>query len=256
VNEPKRLLDQGRDDLAVRLLASADADGPGERSVTRALAAVSVAAATTAAASSTAAATGTLAGVLKWLGLGLLAGSVVAVSAGSVLSPAERAPAVATASPVVATVAAPPLRTVAALAPVPLAPTAAPSASPLRVAASGSASSAAHETVAPTAPNASVAAFEPPANARQTLADELRELDRARARLAAGDASGALGDVARFEARYPRGRLRQEAVLVRVEALAAAGRCADASSAAASFLAQHPNSVLAKRARSLLARCR
>jgi outer membrane protein assembly factor BamD (BamD/ComL family) len=101
-----------------------------------------------------------------------------------------------------------------------------------------------------------VAAFEVEPPSKASLGDELREVDQARRRLASGDAAGALADIARYEQRFPGGRLRQEAALLRVEALAASGRCAEARSAASGFLAAHPESVLAKRARTLLARCR
>jgi hypothetical protein len=84
-----------------------------------------------------------------------------------------------------------------------------------------------------------------------TLADEVAALDRARAALTAGDAARALALVDQYE-RVLRGTtLRAEAALLRIEALAASGRRAQAEALARRFVAQHPGSPLADRARAL-----
>jgi hypothetical protein len=84
------------------------------------------------------------------------------------------------------------------------------------------------------------------------LADELAALDRARARLSSGDASGALGKLDEYARMYPRGRLVLEAEVLRIDALAKSGRRDAARKRAESFLSRHPNSVLASRVRGYL----
>jgi hypothetical protein len=256
VNEPERLLDRGRDDLATRLLRSAQADQPDRRSTARAFAAVALAASATSATSGAAAGGGVLAGIVKWLGAGMLAGSLVAVSADRLASrdaptePASRAPSLATHAPTPIEAETTPSLASAEPATSPRPPERSRAVAPsIPVPAEPSPIEPPH--VAPTA------SFDPaPSPARASLGDEIRALDAARARLAAGDAPGALAGVADYERRFPRGRLSQEAALVRVEALVRSGRCADARAAGAGFLAAHPDSVLAKRTRTLLERCR
>ncbi len=100
---------------------------------------------------------------------------------------------------------------------------------------------------APPAPSAS-AADAPPLGLR----DELALIDAARTSLASGAASSALETLARYDARYPQGQLREEATAVRVEALFAAGRTAEARTVGERFLAEHPSSTHAQHVRSLL----
>jgi hypothetical protein len=84
-----------------------------------------------------------------------------------------------------------------------------------------------------------------------TLSDEVALLDRARDALKQRDFGGALA-VLDGHARRPDARLRDEALLLRMEALAGAGRSAEASELAARFIAANPGSTLADRARSYL----
>jgi hypothetical protein len=79
------------------------------------------------------------------------------------------------------------------------------------------------------------------------LSAELARLDGARKKLAAGQATGALEALDAYGREFPRGSLRLEASVLRIEALAKAGRTTEARDRAKRFLAAHPNSVLGAR---------
>ena len=79
------------------------------------------------------------------------------------------------------------------------------------------------------------------------LSAELARLDGARKKLAAGQATAALDTLDAYGREFPRGSLRLEASVLRIEALAKAGRTSEARDRAKRFLAVHPNSVLATR---------
>jgi outer membrane protein assembly factor BamD (BamD/ComL family) len=83
---------------------------------------------------------------------------------------------------------------------------------------------------------------------------ELQRLDATRRRLAAGQADQALALLDAYERATPRGVLKLEAEVLRIDALARSGRLAQAQARAASFLARHPNSVLAARVRRIAGR--
>jgi hypothetical protein len=84
-----------------------------------------------------------------------------------------------------------------------------------------------------------------------TLSDEVALLDRARTALQQGDFDAALSMLETYE-RRPEARLGDEAALLRMEALAGAGRKTEAAELATRFLAANPTSTLADRARSYL----
>ncbi len=86
-------------------------------------------------------------------------------------------------------------------------------------------------------------------SARPGLAKELEALDQARGLLASGQGSAALARLARYSTDHPRGRLGLEAEVLRIDALFAVGRHAEATSRAEVFLRRHSNSVLAARVR-------
>jgi RNA polymerase sigma-70 factor (ECF subfamily) len=88
----------------------------------------------------------------------------------------------------------------------------------------------------------------PPAEA---LRQELAQLDVARARLASGRADQALGLLDAYERSAPRGALRLEAEVLRIDALSRSGRMQQAQARARVFLARYPNSVLAARVRRI-----
>jgi len=73
------------------------------------------------------------------------------------------------------------------------------------------------------------------------------------ATLARGDARGALLLLDGYDKTCPQGRLRLEAELLRIDALAKSGQAQAAKRHAQTFLRHHPGSVLAARARSYLA---
>lgn len=81
------------------------------------------------------------------------------------------------------------------------------------------------------------------------LDDEIALLDAARAAVKGGRASAALVHLNEYSRSFPKGRLRLEAEVLRVEALAAAGRRDEASVRAKRLLGRSPNSVVAARLR-------
>jgi hypothetical protein len=81
------------------------------------------------------------------------------------------------------------------------------------------------------------------------LRAELAALDAVRSTLANDDATGALSFLDAYFRTYPGGRLRLEAEVLRIDALAKAGRMDTARRFAQEFLKRHPNSVLAARVR-------
>jgi hypothetical protein len=78
---------------------------------------------------------------------------------------------------------------------------------------------------------------------------ELEALDGARARLADGEPTRALGLLDNYARSYPQGRLGLEAEVLRIDALAKSGQREMARKRAEAFLRRHPNSVLASRVR-------
>jgi hypothetical protein len=81
------------------------------------------------------------------------------------------------------------------------------------------------------------------------LRAELKALDGARTTLASGNAQGALTLLDAYDRGYPRGLLRLEAEVLRIDALARSGQTEAARRRADAFLRQHPKSVLASRVR-------
>lgn len=88
--------------------------------------------------------------------------------------------------------------------------------------------------------------------ARPTVADEISELDRARAELAANDPSTALASLDRYRTRFPHGVLEEESTILEIEALARAGRVDRARMLGAAFLDARPASPLASRVRRVV----
>jgi hypothetical protein len=86
------------------------------------------------------------------------------------------------------------------------------------------------------------------------LRAELSALDAVRSTLASGDAQGALVFLDAYARTFPRGHLRLEAEVVRIEALRLAGHGREAEVRAREFLRRHPNSVFATRVRALAGR--
>lgn len=125
----------------------------------------------------------------------------------------------------------------------------------------GEASSHAHRPRAPTVADTAAHVVAPPPAAASAssdarrgddLAAELAELERARARLRTGDATGALSLLDAHAAHHPKGVLSTEATLLRVEALVAAGRMDEAKRVAGPLVDRRD--LTGERARRLLAR--
>jgi hypothetical protein len=92
----------------------------------------------------------------------------------------------------------------------------------------------------------------PPHRARPaSLAEEVAQLDRARGALNAGNARHALALIDEYERVMLGTRLRDEAELLQIEALALSGQRTRAAERARRFAIAHPSSPLADRARAL-----
>lgn len=74
------------------------------------------------------------------------------------------------------------------------------------------------------------------------LSEEIRLLDEARVALRARAPGRALSTIQRYLSRFPRGSFRQEATVLRIEALAMNGNQAQAASEAKRFVITHPKS--------------
>lgn len=99
------------------------------------------------------------------------------------------------------------------------------------------------ELPSPTPP----AAAEPARTNRSLLADEIGLVDAARRALARGDVASTLRLVDEHESRHPSGAFAVERDALRVDALVASGRQAEARDAARSFLNRHRNTAQAQR---------
>jgi hypothetical protein len=85
-----------------------------------------------------------------------------------------------------------------------------------------------------------------------SLAAEVAALEVARSALNRGDAPGSLRALDDYDRAFPRGMMRQEAVLLRIEALANNGDTKGARALADKFLAANPKSPHAQRIRRLV----
>jgi hypothetical protein len=84
-----------------------------------------------------------------------------------------------------------------------------------------------------------------------TLAEEVTSLQHARAALASGDAARCLRELDAYDRVLKGQKLKSEATLLRVQALARAGKNEDAAALARRFAEQNPNDPLVDRARKL-----
>lgn len=91
-----------------------------------------------------------------------------------------------------------------------------------------------------------------PASIDSTLSRETARLDEARRALEAGNVSGALSTLERYDRDFPRGALIPEARVVYIEALVRHGHHAKAQAVARQFLARYPRSPHAARVHSML----
>jgi hypothetical protein len=102
------------------------------------------------------------------------------------------------------------------------------------------------------APARGTALVEPTAKGTAGLQDEVRAIDSARTHLRAGAAAEALSDVLAYEQAFPKGSLRIEAELIRIEALMKLGRKDAAKQRGEALLARDPEGPLAQRIRTLI----
>jgi hypothetical protein len=250
MNELRRLLEDAPDHVTEKLLSSAQDDDPSERALERTAAALGVmgatqlvsapAAAKSAAVALKASATSKLSGVLllKWLGLGVAAGLLVA--GGAAILRRVREPPSHQESAVAVTVLRP--------APPPARP--APVISPaVAVAEPAPSTTDEHASAAPA--SAAVA----PGQRTRTIAAEIAALDRARSAMRRQDPEAALRALDELE-RSGAAALGPEAAVVRAEALLARGDGDAAAALARAFIAENPTSPHVERMREIAASAR
>jgi len=143
-----------------------------------------------------------------------------------------------------------------AAAPVLVPPPAAPEPEPVQASAPALAASdspapeAAELRPSPSTRSVSATHTEPKAASAPPLTAELAALDAARTSLSHSDPAGALAALDGYSRSFPRGRLKLEAEVLRIGALAKSGQTDAARKRAEAFLRLHPDSVLASRVRS------
>ena len=101
---------------------------------------------------------------------------------------------------------------------------------------------------------ASVAAVEPSPSAPVSLADEMKSAEAIRSASREGRSADALRLLDEHDARFPNGALAEEALVLRIEAFAKAGRASEAKALADKFLTERPKSPYAPRVRSTMSR--
>lgn len=79
---------------------------------------------------------------------------------------------------------------------------------------------------------------------RAAPADELREIEAARATLARGDAARALAQLDAYDASHPSGHLEPDAMALRIQALTKSGRETEARALTSEFFAKYPGHPL------------
>lgn len=250
MSEPRRLLEESDSPLERALLSAGASYRVEPETRAKTLAALglagaaglsaSVAAGTsTLAAAETAAVSSSVAAKLGWTKVLVLlstAGAVAGLPAGYFVF-REPAPQVAPLDRFAGTLADPVER--AKVAPPPAPPVEAATEEPVPAVvptASGNSAAAPRSAARPSASSAA-------------LQEELLALDAVRTTLSSGNAQGALSLLDSYARAYPRGRLRLEAEVLRIDALAKSGRLDAAQRRAKAFLAGNPNSVLASRVR-------
>jgi len=240
MKDPQRLLDGGGSAPELALLRAGDSEEPSESGKHRLAAALGVAlgvTATASAATASQAAAGAAAG--NALGIKLAAPWLVSLVGGVVLTgaavtyvalPSEKAP------PAEATTL-PQAQTEAKASPRPAEPEA-----------------TAPEALPPEQPAERVvrSAAAAPSGDSKSIAREIAALDEVRRSLAGGQPRKALEQLGSYGKNHPRGVLRQEATLLRIEALSRVGDRSGARRLADRFLSDNPKSPHARRVRALV----
>jgi len=106
-------------------------------------------------------------------------------------------------------------------------------------------------STAPRAKRSAAAPAEPTA-AERSVASEVEELDRARDALGTGEPKRAIDRLNRYDRLFPQGILREEALRLRIEAVAATGERAATRSLAQRFQSLYPNSTHSERLKALV----
>jgi hypothetical protein len=235
MNDPRRLHDGGGTNVARRLIAAARRDDPPNGAVARALLALGVASgvallpaashAASIGAAKTAGASVTALSVAKWLGIGIVGGTLT-VAGSRALSPDQQ------------NSVAPAASTPARVAPSPPKTTGTPP------------TEAFAET--PTVPSTPSPDRSAAGNQPSSLAEELALLERARRALTNGRPGEARDLLGLHRERFRPAALAEEAAVLRVEVSLAHGERDLAEQAARDFLAAYPRSPHAPRVRSLL----
>lgn len=229
MTEPPRFLDEPHSALERSLLEAGRSYTASASTRRRALTALGVAGLATS--STAAAASASKAGLAKWAAVAALAGGGALAAAHYLTRPAQ-------------SVGAPPSALVGS------AHDSQPVALPPPVDTGESSVPVVDESALPTEsalPSAPMNA--PRAEPKAALAAELSALDSVRAQLNAGQPKAALSSLDAYSRTFPRGRLRLEAEVLRIDALAKSGQTAAAHSRAEAFIKRHPDSVLASRVR-------
>jgi len=236
MTELRRLLDENDTDaVEADLLRLARSDGPSLKSRERILAALGAGAVGVAADTATGAGAQTAAkGVgmssgLKW-GLVGLAGLAIPLGAWLFMNRADSSKAPRSSTEPPAVVAPPPEK---AVAPAVQAPEAAPIVSVDQL---------------PALPSTDAK----PGAAEPSLAEEVAQIKKAKGALAGGSAQAAIHELDVYKTRFPKGRLAQEATMVRIEALLRSGNRQAATALGQRFLKANPDSPYAARVRSLI----
>jgi hypothetical protein len=243
VNEPTRLLDMPESELERALLdAGRSYRAPGSARA-KTLLALGLSAVTTSSAPSAAAASSSLPkAALTKVAIAVLAIGSVAVPVWYSGGKHASLSTVARAGVVSAPLLAPP--------PVASEPAPVQSPSPGPVASDSGSLEAAELRPSPSVRSVSSARAEPKPASTPPLAAELAALDAARTSLSHSDPAGALAALDAYARDFPRGRLKLEAEVLRIGALAKSGQTEAARKRAQTFLRFHPDSVLASRVRS------
>lgn len=251
MKDPQRLLDHGATPEELRLLRAGAAEEPSPEAKQRLVVALGLGAGVSLPSSPASAApkpAGT-AGSSLATGSELGLKGLIAIASGAVLgaatlttllisSEAPPHPRVSSApsAPVVPKVPSPPAAASAAPKPnIADAPTLTPSATP-----------APHKP----APSARGGATVPVDST--SIAREIEAIDTVRKLVSQRQASAALSALAQYRKEFPRGALRQEAILLHIEALTQAGRLDAARALGQRFLREHPRTPHEKRVRALL----
>jgi hypothetical protein len=230
MTEPRRLIEEGGDVLQQQLLNVGSSYRASAQTRARTAAALGIGAVPVLATGKAAAASP----LAKIATVGLVAtgASFLAYQA---FSPSERAHGTGATAQVVAPAPARPVTSPEALKP----------ANPVEAVPEQGSAEPAVQSPAVTNTPAPVLRSNP--GSSDALSAELARLDGARKKLAAGQPTGAIEALDAYGREFPRGSLRLEASVLRIEALAKAGRTTEARDRAKRFLAAHPNSVLGAR---------